>query len=215
MRRADSGTKTLGGLQRWMRRVLESRDGTAGAPERVARLTDRLVVPSATLAPRERVDIYARMYAYRLQEALSLDFPAVAAAIGEERFWSLTRDYVADRPSRGSNLNAYSAGFPAYVARRRGLPGAAFLAELAALEWALVAVVHERSAAPPALEHLTNATAAQWEGARFVLAPATRLLAFRYPVDAFYRAFREGARPRRPGPRATWVVVHRRGFVVW
>jgi hypothetical protein len=167
------------------------------------------------LTPAERLDIYAGMYVYRLQEALAVDFPAVAHALGHDAFWSLTREYVRDRPSRYFNLNAYSAAFPAYVAGRRDVKYHDFLGELATLEWAMVDVVHARSSEPRTFAHLAGATAEQWEGARFALAPAVRLFAFEHPVNIYYQAYRDGKHPAIPRRDASWLAVQRRGFVVW
>src|SRR5947207_2728856 len=60
----------------------------------------RTVLPSPTLEPAERMDIYRTMYFWRLHEVLSEDYPKTRAALGNEGFEGLVRGYVARHPSR-------------------------------------------------------------------------------------------------------------------
>jgi hypothetical protein len=54
-----------------------------------------------------------------------------------------------------------------------------------------------------------------WEGALFTLASAVRRFEFRFPVNSYYQAFRDGKRTAIPRRDASWLAVQRRGFVVW
>src|SRR5690606_2409343 len=90
---------------------------------------------------------YHHAYHARLVECLADDFPCVQAVCGEEVFATLARGYIAAHPSRHPNLNGYGAGFPLWLRRlRRPLVHRALLADLAALEWALVDVLHAQAA---------------------------------------------------------------------
>src|SRR5207245_10982155 len=71
------------------------------APERLG----DVVLPSRTLAPAQRVEIYQRMYLLRMEEALGIDYPALQHFLGRRRFRDLVRDYVASFPSRSYTLN--------------------------------------------------------------------------------------------------------------
>jgi hypothetical protein len=46
------------------------------------------------------------------------------------------------------------------------------------------------------------------------VSPALVLLELRYPANAYMNALRRGEQPRIPRPRATQVIVFRRGFQV-
>ena len=191
------------------------RHGSADAGRARRAEIEAAVAPSATLSPAERIDIYAAMYAFRLQEALAKDFPAVVHALGGEMWDRVSRDYVRDVPSRSYNLNDYSAGFPKYLARRRDLRHSRFLGELAELEWAMVRVVHAPAAAPLDVKPLEGLAPERWMGVRFVAAPTLVLLAFRFPINDYYQRFRDGKRPAIPTARRSWVAVQRKDFVVW
>ena len=56
--------------------------------------------------------------------------------------------------------------------------------------------------------------AAVGESTRLRVNPALVLLELRYPANAYMNALRRGGRPRIPRPRATFVIVFRRGFQV-
>lgn len=64
-----------------------------------ARALAKLVKPSRTLQPVERVEIYNRMYWFRLLDSLGQDFPGLRALLGDEKFWRLAERYLAECPS--------------------------------------------------------------------------------------------------------------------
>jgi hypothetical protein len=62
---------------------------------------------------------------------------------------------------------------------------------------------------------LAAVPAALLHAARLIASPAVRLLSCEYPVNAFYRSFREGEQPELPKPAPTTVVVYRDGLSLW
>ena len=67
----------------------------------------------------------------------------------------------------------------------------------------------------PAATPMTAAEfAAVGERTRLAVNPALVLLELRYPANAYMNALRRGERPRIPRPRASRVIVFRRGFQV-
>lgn len=175
----------------------------------------RYVLPSRTLAPLERIEIYSRMYFLRLRDALREDYPAVAHALGPRRFDDVVRSYLRAHPSRFYNLNRLGHRLPGFLARRRSLPHRPLLADLARLEWAITEVFDAPRSATANASGWTGLDPERWARARFRPIPALRLLELRYPVHAYARAVREGKRPRIPRPRRAWVVVYRKDDVVW
>ena len=73
----------LAAIQSWMQAVIVS---DSEIPEEEAR---QLVLPSKTLTPSERIDIYRGMYVPRMVEALEIDYPALAHYLGEDGFFNL------------------------------------------------------------------------------------------------------------------------------
>jgi len=99
--------------------------------------------------------------------------------------------------------------------RARTEPWSAFAAELAALEWAMVESIHAETRLAIASDALATVRSEDWPHVRFVPSPALRVLSFRYPVNAFYQAFRSGAEPVLPDLEVSSVAVHREGFTLY
>lgn len=194
------------------------REVTALLPGDARRLDD-LLEPSAQLTAAQRLEIYANAVFLRFRDVLQNDFPAVVAAIGHEPFTACVREYIERHPSTSFTLNDLGARFPDFLAGEATPPAVAdsrpFLAELAQLERTVEELFHERhveAALPAALAQLPPA---RWADARFTLIAAARLLQFRWPVDPWLQAVRDGASPPLPAAADSWLLVHRREWRVW
>lgn len=206
---------TLAELQHWFRDVLDTNGGAAGARGKTAAMIARMIVPSRTLTPAQRIDIYAGMYHYRLRDVLLKDFPACAHAMRERVWLREVNAYIRKHPSRHQNLNHFNAAFPGWLKTRRGLKHYKFLSELASLEWSMVCAVHARTSQKPDVGPLRTLTPAEWERVTFRAAPSFELFAFEYPVNAWLQAFREDKSPGIPRRRRSWTAVHRQDYTVW
>lgn len=158
----------------------------------------------------ELLEVYRYAYRARLEEALDDDFEAVRVFAGS-RWPSLVAAYLRDCPSASATLNDYGARFPAWLRQRRQV----FLADLAALEWALVEVLHAPAAPALDLPALAKIPLEAWAEARFTPAGTLRLVTSPWPINDLLDAVRQGEVPPRPGRRATAVVAYRRGFDLW
>jgi hypothetical protein len=174
----------------------------------------RVLRPGGGLSAERGVAIYRDAYVARLVECLADDYPTLQYAIGDDAFDALARDYLARHPSRSPNLNAFGRHMAPFC-RERAEPWAAFAAELAALEWALVEVLHAPAAAPLPPDALSALPPESWAGARLRPSRALRVLRFAYPVDAFLQAYREGRGPALPGEGPSATVVYRQGPRLW
>lgn len=190
-------------LQRWMQDAVQ----TGATPARV----DAVVLPSRALSAAERLGIYSGMYFSRLLEVLEQDFAAVRHATGAARFAALARAYLNAHPSTHPNLNQLGAHFAGDLLRR-----SRFLGELARLE-RTVQEVFDAARCPSLTEpDLAAVPPQRWAAMNLRLTPSTRLLASAYPVNAYYQAFREGRRPRRPRRRNEWILLWRKpDYGVW
>jgi hypothetical protein len=166
------------------------------------------------LTASERIRIYQDGYFARLTECLADDYPALAHALGQAAFEELCFDYIAAHRSGSPSLNRYGAGMADYC-RTRTEAWAAFASDLARLEWALVEIVHEPVGEPLPPNSLNHVTPEKLASARLVPNPALRVLLCEYPVNAYYRAFREELGPALPEPGATGVAVYRSGLTLW
>lgn len=215
-----AGPPELATLQRWMQAVVMHPRGAAAGlraqPARrliaaAARDPASVVLPSRRLAASERLDIYAHMYYARLVEVMEAEYPTVRGLLGPAAFAAACRRYLAKHPSRSRLLNALSAGFPDFLARtlprshRHGLA-----VDIARIERAMEDVFDAPTATPMTAAEF----AAVGEATRLAVNPALVLLELRYPANAYMNALQRGGRPRIPRPRATRVIVFRRGFQV-
>jgi hypothetical protein len=207
-------------LERWMQAVVMhpsgAEAGVLAPPARrlvaaAARDPSAVVLPSKQLSAIERLGIYAHMYYARLVEVMEAEYPTVRQLLGPTAFASACRQYVAKHPSRSRLLNGMSTGFPDFLAKslprshRHGLA-----VDIARIERAMEDVFDA-----PAAEPMTEGEfAAVGERTKLRVTPALALLELRYPANAYMNALRRGEQPRIPRPRATQVIVFRRGFQV-
>lgn len=165
--------------------------------------------------PAERLDIYAQMYWARLHDVLLEDFPRVAAILGPERFGAVVRAYLARNPSLHPSVRHVGERFAEFLARAPEIEGLPFLADLARLEWARLAVFDAPDAQPLRVEDLRAVAPAEWPGLTFRLVPAVQLLHSAWPVHELWTAAEEGGPPERVRPAETSIRVWRDGFMVY
>jgi hypothetical protein len=163
------------------------------------------ILPSQTLTPSERIEIYRGMYPMRMTEALSTDYPALVHFIGHHAFEHLVEDYTQLFPSRSYTFNRFGDHFPEFLAQHTRVLRA--YVELAKLELAISTVFDENEAAP------LSETGGLDLDSTLPTIPALRLLAFKYDVDALYDAYQSGA-TAKPKRAKTYMVVYRRDYSV-
>jgi hypothetical protein len=210
-------------LQQWFATAVMHPDGVAaGVEDRAARSAldvslgevERVLLPSPTLAGIERLAIYGNAYRARLVECLADDYPALKYALGDEAFEALCLRYIARHPSRSPSLNAFGRHMATFC-RSEESPPLPFEADLAALEWAMVEVLHAPSVEKLDLATLAAVPAHQWAGARFAPSTTVRVIELAFPVNAYFQAFRTEQAP--PLPAAAWsaTAVFRDGATIW
>ena len=176
----------------------------------------RVVRPSKTLTPVERVGVYQGMYLLRMIEALEGDYPAVAHFLGDEEFAKLVTRYAAAHPSTSFTFNRFGRHFPEFVRETKGVRRKAFVADLARLELSVTEVFD--AAASPAwpADAIAKIPQESWEGAVFRPIAAFRLGAYGHPVNAYLQSVKEENHDHpETGRKATWVAVWRKRYEVW
>lgn len=219
------GVQSLERLERWMQAVVMHPGGAeAGVRSRparellpsAARDLDSVVLPSKSLGSAERLEIYAHMYYARLIEVMEGEYPTLRQLLGAQEFAEACRRFVAKHPSRSRTLNSLSEKFPDFLARtlprtnRNGLA-----VDVARIERAMEDVFDAPRAEPMTAAQFAAIGAAEWETTALRVNPALRFLKLRYPANGYMTSLRRGDKPRVPRPRATCVIVFRRGFQVF
>lgn len=176
---------------------------------------ESLILPSKTLTPVERLEVYRGMYFFRMRDALAADYEAVQHFLGEDEFDKLVENYIEVFPSRSYTLNRLSDHLPDYIETAPGIAHRGFVLDLARLELA-IAQVFEAAESPTLTAETIQAIAPDaWEFARLKPIEAARLGAYRYPVNAYLQAVLDN----RPRPKARrgdeWILVYRQNNSTW
>jgi hypothetical protein len=231
--------RSLDVVQRWFQAVVTHPEGVEGGVEseeaqRLIRLNrselEAVIGRSRNLTAAERMGIYANAYYARLLECLGAFFPVLQKTLGAEVFEGFAFEYLQHYPSQSYTLDRLGESFARFLGETRPEPeegeepGAVgwpdFLIDLAVFEWNLNQVfdgpgVEGKPLLTPEL--LGSFPAERFAEARLAPVPCLRLLAFRFPVNAYYTAARhveEGEDLPIPDPAPEHVALTRRDFVV-
>lgn len=212
----------LAQLQKWMQAVVVH----PGPTRRALRAADarqklkpaaigRVLLPSPTLSPEQRIAIYQEMYPLRMRDALSVDYPGLQHFLGD-RFDAFVEAYIAAHPSRGYTLNRLGDHVPAFLARQRRFTPRPFLVDLARLELALSEAFDERESSLLTAEEFDAIPKARLERTRLATVPSLRLVTLSWNADAYLDSIRDkGHRHPRIRKRPSYAVVFRRKYVVY
>jgi hypothetical protein len=205
-------------LQKWMQAVVVH---TGSVEEAVAApglevpkdRVDEVLLPSSSLSGTERIGIYHGMYPLRMMEALSSDYPALQHFLGDHDFGALVSGYIQLHPSSTYTLNRLGDHLPEYVKTAPGMKRPDFCHDLARLELAITEVFDAPETPPLAEAAIAAVPPEAWERAVLQPVAAFRLLAFRYPVNAYLQTVKDD---NHDHPKArlkdSWVAIYRRNY---
>lgn len=208
-----SASPSLGDLQRWMRWALTHPLGVgrAIAGESSPGLPDRFLAPSpsalAAIAADptpgrtalDRLSVHGDGYFSRLHGTLRLEYPRLAAALGEEDFGALIAAHLLPRPSTSPSLADLGEGLAETLRAHPASANAPWLVDLAAVERASAEVWLSDAAMGGAWMDAEE----DWSRLRLALAATARLVRVGWDVVDWAQ---DGA---PPVPRAGVLVVWR------
>ncbi len=185
----------------------------AGAPGENDFVRDLVaeIEPSRTLDPAERLAVYADAYFLRLRDVLAEDFPRVAKLLGEQAFDNLIRRYLKVYPSREPSVRHLGRAMAQFSRDREAMP--AWLADLAALEWARVNAFDAPDDEPLAIAKLAEIDPAAWAQLRMHPVRSLEVVNAAWPVHRLWADDTpDGLEPAptsiRVWRRADFHVVH-------
>ncbi len=230
-------TRELAALQRAMWTLI-SRPLTAGSrmPRRwldgrpTREIAAQIAKPNDRLTSFERLEIYSRVYWFRVLDSLYEDCPGLRAILGGPRFMQLAEAYLVRYPSRSFTLRNLPDRLARFIREQPALtrPYTALCHDTARFEWARVEVFDTAAFPVFTADDLRSANPARL---KLNLQPYLQLLKLDYPVDEFILAVKQReelsrgeasntslAAPAqsvrakklpRPRPARTYVAVHR------
>ncbi len=168
-------------------------------------IAEAIVKPNDRLTSVERLEIYNRVYWFRILSSLADDFPGLRAVVGQEKFDKILHAYLTELPSQsftlrnlGSRLEAWLRQHPEYTPKQERIA-----LDMVRLEWADIEAFDAAEFPKLTEEELRNLG----EDPRFHLQPNLRLLDLNYPVDEFLLKVRETDDPQEETDIASNVVV--------
>ncbi len=199
-------------LQSLLYRLITAPEGVAQGLERETALPagglGGIIAGDERLSALARVEIYANMYFYRILDALKEDFPATLAVIGADNFHNLITDYIAAHPPTHYSINEAGRSLAGFVREHPLGRAHPFLADLAALEWAVIESFHARDASALDADAMRQIAPERWPALRLATHPAVRLLALAHRVERVLAAVErneEWSPPaREPSPTLVW-----------
>jgi hypothetical protein len=229
-------TEDLRTLQRLMThavvRPLTASDGLQktwidGRP--TAEVAAEFIKPNDRLTAFERLQLYNRMYWFRLIDCVSDDNPGLQALLGEKKFSALVRAFLAKYPSRSFTLRNLCSRLEQFIleAPQWTAPRTALAAEIARFEWARTVAFDGEEKAKLVPEQLAGTPPTRL---RLGLQPYITLLTTEHAVDEYVMAIKQretlratasntsdgsrqvSARARKlalPKRERVWLAVHR------
>jgi len=145
------------------------------------------------IAGERRLHVYRNNVVASLGAALAAVYPVTMRLVGVAFFRALARAYVVRHPSSSANLHAFGGCLPGFIAAQPALATLPYLADVAALEWAMHEVYHEADEERLDVKALARVQVDAQPRVRLHLQLATRFVASPFPVLAIWRAHRDAA----------------------
>ena len=153
----------------------------------MAAVADRFIAPNDRLSSFERLEIYNRVYWFRVLDCLWDDYPGLRAIIGQKKFMALATAYLAKYPSAsftlrnlGQRLEQFLREEPHWVS-----PNEELAIDMTRFEWAQVTAFDDAALPKITSDDVLDTPPAQL---RFSLQPYLSLLQLDFAVDKFFLA---------------------------
>jgi hypothetical protein len=156
-----------------------------------ARLLDE--ISGDGVDPAGRLRIYGNNTRAMFENALEHSYPVLRRRVGDEYFRQLAHHYRERYPSRSGDLLWIGRDFPSFVAESEADTGYAWLADLAALEWACEISLNAAWASSLAVQSLGGIPEEGIAGTKLALQPSLLCISSAYPVLDVWQANQPGA----------------------
>jgi len=157
------------------------------------------------LTPLERLQIYNRMYWFRLLDCFYDDCPGLRALLGQRRFVQLAEAYLTTHPSSSFTLRNLCSRLAEFIRAnpKWTAPHTALAVEIARFEWAQTVAFDEPALPVVSAEKIARTSPAKL---RLRLQPYVTLLALQHPIDDYVIAVKKRDALRNAASNATTSV---------
>jgi hypothetical protein len=174
-------------------RPLNARDGMQSRwtdGRSMSSVAEQFIKPNDRLSSFERLEIYNRVYWFRVLECLYDDYPGLRAIVGEKKFMKLATAYLAKYPSEsftlrnlGQRLEKFLREEPRWIS-----PNEELALDMVRFEWAQVVAFDDAARPKITTDDLLDTPPAKL---RLALQPYLSLLELNYAVDKFFAAVKK------------------------
>lgn len=134
------------------------------------------------ITPVENFSIYRNNIRSALISTLQETYPLIVKLLGEDFFKVACREYIAQYPSRSSNLNDYGEYFSHFLAHYPPVKNLIYLVEVAEFEWICHRLYFAADHSGFDVSRLRPLVKDQYENIHFSLHPALVVKKFHYPM---------------------------------
>ncbi|MGB1013059.1 MAG: DUF692 family multinuclear iron-containing protein [Nannocystaceae bacterium] len=190
-------------------------DYMASAEPLAKQAVSRVFCETSTFSRIQRLDVYANSYYWRLHSVVEAQFPLVAWILGAIVFRNTLTDYVLANPSTCADISEFGAAFPRFLSHQK-IEYACDLAQVAAVEWAICALLTAENTPVVDLETLAAIPIERWPNLCFQAIAALALIDCTRDFPSLKRRMLSEESPPKElvqGP-CEHVLVWRKGYRV-
>lgn len=173
---------------------------------------DALVTGKSSLDTQRRLNIYREAYQLRLHDNLCKQFPVLRAYLRGPAFEQLAQAYLQAHPPTHFAIRCYGEHLAAFL---RDYDARAYVAELAELEWSLMAMLDQTPTYPVlTTQDLAQLAPERLSDSRFTLQSHWCLRLFHYGTPPWRDALQKNAKASPPQPLAApiYYALWRQGY---
>ena len=203
----------LEGLQSALYRLIVAPNGVeealASTPGLPSGGLDPIIVNEGLLSARERLEIYANAYFYRVLDVLKEEFPSTLTAIGEVNFHNLITGYLIEYPPTEPSILYAGRNLPEFIRTHPLSDQKPYLGDLARLERTALEIFHAADASVLDESIMRQVPPHEWPAMVMRRHPATCVLNLQWRVDELLSAVEKGEPWREPEPCSSSLLLWR------
>lgn len=156
----------------------------------MAAMADRFIKPNDRLSSFERLEIYNRVYWFRVLDCLYDDYPGLRAIVGQKKFMDLATAYLAKYPSASFTLRNLGQRLEQFLREELHwiAPHAEVALDMTRFEWAQVVAFDDAALPTITADDVLDTPPSKL---RLGLQPYLSLLELNYAVDKFLLAVKK------------------------